>query len=228
MSTFTLWNVPQACLWIASRDEEQVARLKGNHTFAELAFENELAWHDIDDPEALPPLPGWIADAQRQLLGACVVEKIKLMGLPSSGGASQQIPSPACAKARFFYNRLEGGECLGPPGTPPGDYWTDLQIVAEDVRGVWPVDRSADAGSSPSIPASAQPAEGDRNRPAGNRPFHDDVLAAEVSASVRTGEFKTPHRAALARKNDIQGYGTEDSKVRRIAEKARKLLRPRG
>jgi hypothetical protein len=160
MATFTLWNAPQACLWIASRDEMLVARLKENHTFAELAMETEVAWDDEawdgnDDPEAFPPLPGWIGRAQKELLGACVRGAIKLMGRPSSGGVSEEIPGPACATARFFCESLERGECLGPPGTPPGDYWTDIQVVADDVRRVWPVDRSAAAASSPSIPATA-------------------------------------------------------------------------
>ena len=207
------WNAPQACLWIATRDEVQVRELKENGTFAELAIETELAWDDvarddIDDPEAFPALPGWIVNAQEELLGACVRGTIKLMGRPSSGGVSEEIPGPACATARFFCNHLDRGECLGPPGTPPGDYWTDLQVVPEDVRRVWPANRSDAASSSSSI----------------KQGYDDDALVAEVAATVRSGEFKSVRAAALARKSDIQGHGTEDSKVRRIAEKVRKLV----
>jgi hypothetical protein len=72
MSAFTLWNAPQACLWIASRDEAQVGGLKERHTFAELAMETEVAWDYVDDPEVLPPVPGWIVTSQNELLGACV------------------------------------------------------------------------------------------------------------------------------------------------------------
>jgi hypothetical protein len=159
-----LWNAPQACLWFASRDEVQVRDLKKNHTFAELAMETEVAWDDLDDPEVLPPLPGWIVTAQEELLAACLRGDIKLMGRPSSGGVSEEIPGPACATARFFCLHLDRGECLGPPGTPPGDYWTDLQVAAEDVRRVWPADRSAAAASSPSIPAIVHLSPADQAR----------------------------------------------------------------
>jgi hypothetical protein len=150
MSAFTLWTAPQACLWIATQNEVQLRELKQNSTFAELAFETELGWDDIDDPEDLPPLPGWIANAQEELLGACVHGDPKLIGRPSSGGASEEIPGPACATARFFCESLERGECLGPPGTPPGIFWRDIRVVADDVRRVWPADRFAAAASSPS------------------------------------------------------------------------------
>jgi hypothetical protein len=161
---YELWNAVKACVWIASRDEAQVAKLKEKHTFIELGLETELAWHDIDDPEALPPLPGWIGPTQEELLGACVEGRIKLLGVPSSGGASQEIPGPACAVAQFFIESLDQGECLGPPGAPPGKYWTHLRILADDMRRVWPADSSVDAASSPSTPANPQPspAEGEQ------------------------------------------------------------------
>jgi hypothetical protein len=165
MSAFTLWNAPQACLWIASRDEAQVGGLKERHTFAELAMETEVAWDYVDDPEVLPPVPGWIVTSQIELLGACVRGTINLMGRPSSGGVSENIPGPACATARFFCTHRDRGECLGPPGTPPGVYWTDLQVAAEDVRRIWPADRSADSASSPSIPAIAQLSAADGEQP---------------------------------------------------------------
>ena len=150
----TLWNAPQTCVWIRSRDEMQVAKLRNNHTFAELAMETEIAWDDVDAADPLPPLPGWIGNAQRELLGACVRGAIRLIGRPSSGGASEEVPGPACATARFFLNHLDRGECLGPPGTPPGVYWTDLWVLAEDVRRVWPADESAGVASSALLPAA--------------------------------------------------------------------------
>ena len=78
MARFTLWNAPQACLWIASRDEARVARLKENHTFAELAMETEGG----SISRVFPLLPDWILDAQKELLGACVSGAIKLIGRP--------------------------------------------------------------------------------------------------------------------------------------------------
>ena len=49
MSTFTLWTLSQACLWIASRDDAAVASLPENYTFAVLAFHVELELIDSDD-----------------------------------------------------------------------------------------------------------------------------------------------------------------------------------
>jgi hypothetical protein len=62
-------------------------------------------------------------------------------------------------------------------------------------------------------------------QPAGNRPFNDGQLAAEVAASVRRGEFSSYRAAATARADEIAGYGMPDSKIRRIAEKARNVGR---
>ena len=145
MAASDLWSAPQLCLWIATRDEVKVRELRKNCTFAELAMETEVAWLDaardgIGDPETFPPLPGWIETAREELLGAGVRGTIKLLGRPSSGRVSEEIPGPALSTARFFCIRLGGGECLGPPGTPPGDYWTDIQGVPEDARRVWPAE----------------------------------------------------------------------------------------
>jgi hypothetical protein len=195
-----IWNAVQACLWSATQDEARVARLRETHTFIELAMETELAGDDVADSEASPP-PGWIGHTQKELLGACAAGKIKLMGVPSTGGPSREIPGSACAVARFFCNHLDQGECLGPPGAPPGVYWTHLRVVADDVRRVWPAIASpspqaialaitlATARRSPAeseLPAEdeqpKEPKGADHAAPAGNRPFGDDASADDASS----------------------------------------------
>jgi hypothetical protein len=146
MAASGLWSPPQACLWIDRREE--VARPLETHTFFELALETgaDVVWNGIS-PMTFPILPDWIVDAQKELLGACFRGDIKLIGRPSSGGSSEEIPGPACATARFFCVSLRRGEWLGLPEIPPRVYWTDLWVAAEDVRRIWPADRSATAAN---------------------------------------------------------------------------------
>ena len=233
---FTIWNTVQACVWFASRDNVAVSSLPENYTFAALAFhaEQELIDGDDDDhavvidkgmtfaqlhelrdqiaeyfgpQKADRPGTAWIVTAQKELLAACGHGALKMTGRSLYGGPSRAIPAEAFATLRFFGR--DGVDCLGPPDLVDADCWRDLRLLAEDVRRVWPADGSADAASSPSSI---------------KRGFDDDALVAELAAAVRRGEYKSAHAAALARKSDIQGRGTEDSKVRRIADKVRDLL----
>ncbi len=190
MSTFTLWTPPQACLWYASRDDAAVASLPENYTFAVLAFHVELELIDSDDdhtvviekgmtfgqlhelrdqiaeylgpPKADMPGTAWIEGAQKELLAACANGALKMTGRPLYGGPSRETPAEAFATFRFF--ERDGVDCLGPPDLADADCWRDLRLLPEDVRRIWPADRSAAAASSPSMPAIAQPspAEGEQ------------------------------------------------------------------
>lgn len=243
---YEFWSALQACVWIASRDDAAVSSLPDNFTFAMLGFHVELELIDSDDDahavviekgmsfgqlrglldiiaeyfgpqQADRPRTAWIESAQKELLAACGHGVLKMAGRSLYGGASGEMPAGAFATFRFF--ERDGVDCLGPPDLVDADCWRDLRLRADDVRRVWHKDRSAGAGAAPSMPAINQ-----KNLPTGNRPFDDDALVAEIAATVRNAEFPSVRAAVLARKAHIQGYGTEDSKVRRIAEKVRKLL----
>ena len=118
-------------------------------------------------------MPGtaWIEGAQKELLAVCANGALKMTGRPLYGGPSREIPAEAFATFRFF--ERDGVDCLGPPDLVDADCWRDLRLLPEDVRRVWPADRSAAAASSPSIPAIAQPspAEGEQaEKLSGRRP----------------------------------------------------------
>ena len=181
MSAFTLWNAPQACLWIASQDDAAVSSLPENYTFAVLGFQLELELIDSDEDHAVlidvgmtfdqllglrdqlaeylgpskADIPGtaWIGRAQNELLTACANGALKMTGRPLYGGPSREIPAEAFATFRFF--ERDGVDCLGPPDLVDADCWRDLRLLPEDARRVWPAEGSADAAPSPSIPATA-------------------------------------------------------------------------
>ena len=52
------WNAPQACLWIASRDDAAVASLPENYTFNVLAFHVEMELNDSDDHDHTVAIEG--------------------------------------------------------------------------------------------------------------------------------------------------------------------------
>jgi len=184
------WNTPQACLWFASRDDAAVASLPEDYTFNMLAFHVEMELNDSDDHDHTVAIEGmtlgqylklrdqiaknfgphnadkpgtaWIDRAQKELLAACASGALKMTGRSLYGGPSREILAEAFATFRFF--QRDGVDCLGPPDLVDADCWRDLRLLAEDVRRVWPTDGSADAASSASIPAVAQPspAEGEQ------------------------------------------------------------------
>jgi hypothetical protein len=82
-----------------------------------------------------------------------------------------------------------------------------------------------DAAVASEFPKSAKPAASVPpipSEPSGNKRFPDDKLVAEVAEAKRRGLFRSYRAAAIARVEEIGGFGTEDSRIRRIADKARK------
>jgi hypothetical protein len=217
-------SVVKACLWIGSRDEAKVASLREDWPFIALAIETRLAWDDID-PEALPPLPGWVELAQRELLDACVRGDIKLIGIPSSGGASEVIPAAACAMARFFWH--DQSECLGPPGSPPGQYWTHVKAVVDDVRRVWPARQTGTQNATHGSDGreEALPSETSRTPGSGNTAYNDEGLVERAISGMKEGKYKSARAAARALSAQIAGHGAAESKERRLADKIRARLK---
>ena len=66
----------------------------------------------------------------------------------------------------------------------------------------------------------SSPGDGTIKLKAGNRPYNDDEVVAEVKAAVKLGTYKSYRDAALALIDKVKGSGTPESKARRIARKA--------
>ena len=239
MSRFTEWTLAQACLWIGSKDEVQVAALRLNHSFAELAAAAELDRHDnigrADQPD-------WIVAAQMELLAAARAgiarDGLEITGQPSNGDPRSVVPPKQCT--RIFRGRKFPGtyetllseteaECLGQPG---GVYWTELRVQADDVRRLWPAVIEPAAEPEPvAEPAAPAQAEGNaRDRPrkvgkpgAGNVPYNsDDDLVERALKGMEEHKYKSANAAAWAMVEEIEGGGGDESRVRRLAAKIRK------
>jgi hypothetical protein len=219
---FTIWNTAQACVWIASRDDVAVSSLPENYTFAALAFHVELELIDSDDDHAVVidkgmtfgqlhelrdqmaeyfgpqeadrPGTAWIGSAQKELLAACGHAALKMTGRSLYGGPSREISAEAFATFRFF--ERDGVDCLGPPDLVDADCWRDLRLQAEDVRRVWPADRTADATSSPSIPAIPQLSPADGEQPE-NFEQKSEQTADQKHAPRRAGAKRFQRAAVL-------------------------------
>jgi hypothetical protein len=135
--SYTKWNPVQACAWIASRDDAVVAKLAG-YNFIQLAIEVEREGDGI-----IGPRPGWIAAAQSELLDACYAGALTMTGSSLYGGSSTAIPAAAFA-SKFRFHERNGADCLGPPNLADADCWCDLELQADQVRGVWAKDGTQD------------------------------------------------------------------------------------
>ncbi|GEP57326.1 hypothetical protein [Reyranella soli] len=178
------WNIPQACLWIASHDDDLAASL-ADQTFARLAFTAELESIDSEDedhavmigdgmsygqllelldqtteyfgpPKADTPGTAWIGGAQKELLAACGRGALKMTGRSLYGGPSREIPPEAFDTLRFF--ERDGVNCLGPPDMVDADCWRDLRVQADDVRRLWSAMAEPAAAPAASSIAAAPPA----------------------------------------------------------------------
>jgi hypothetical protein len=137
------WNPPQICIWIATRDEVLVNRLRPNHTFAELAFEEEMAGR----------LRRTIGALQLELLEAATTAVIVFRGRFNGRGFGDVVPSVCFTESNFFdelpfstnagdsetiVDRKSGGVLLRPADLQSSDYWDRLVVDSSEVMKQWP------------------------------------------------------------------------------------------
>jgi hypothetical protein len=159
------WTMPQACLWWASHDEAQVSSLRRNVAFIELAVLADLDKHD-NIGSLHQGWIGSAQDALRDAMRTGAIKAVGCSSLDGTkqeipayvcGGGAQFflnryfrpiMDEPKADACRAFgevpedWDRLKGemeaaedGECFGDPA---GLHWTNVRLLAADVRRVWP------------------------------------------------------------------------------------------
>jgi hypothetical protein len=235
----TRWSLAQICVWIATKNASLGSALYPRSTIFDagfVVFDAALAsirsealdagTRDVDidaeteqgaarrkDLESRCLALVW--EAREKLLEALPDEQNKLVAIGRANGRGDTGPiKPELWVGLTLHDEPGKGPGHGVVARPEdglnssATWFDEISLAVDDVLRVWPADGSAAAPSAPS-----------RTR----RGYDDDAIVAEIDAAIRRGEFKSPYTAALARKSDIQGGGTENSKVRRVAEKVRKL-----
>jgi hypothetical protein len=241
------WSAPQAAVWIATRDEKAVKDAAHDKGFA-YAKRRKLLSVSVAGalPIALEAAPAELlrkaCEDRFKIMGSRWGDgtpeevPVETDGLRIGDRYDERA---GCVRAQIGDNHSFSG------WTPASPYWQHLYVSAGECRKCWPPETSRIAvplDASESIiehvetEAAVAPVAPTRNTatidmpplpaptptgPVGNRPFDDSKLVAEVAAAKRRGDFRSYRAAATARAAEISGYGTPESKIKRIAEKAR-------
>ena len=141
------WSIPQAIVWIVTRNEAQVLRAASLRVMSSLRRVTAIT--SGSSPEESPVS---FAAAPDELIRAWQTRRISLHGRKWAGEPSQLIPNRSSLRLRD-----RGGQtCLGEDTlyfeTHP--YWSDLWVRVEDCKRCWPgVDRQRVATSRSSLAA---------------------------------------------------------------------------
>jgi hypothetical protein len=240
------WSALQAFTWMVLRNDGLVRGVKPVRSLYDLRYGGSLRWTDlapVDDPSGAVPIS--IDSAPAELAHAASIGKITLYG--RKGGAGPSVPIPTQANLEF---RDEGGQLLihGTERTAYASrkqYWSDLSVLVTDCKACWPSPdslplpgRTDGAPAQPPVESAAivlqglakpvehAPVPGQllpkvSKRGAGNKPYVDEPLIVRGLEGMTTGAYKSALAAADAMADEIEGGGTLQSKVRRLANKIR-------
>jgi hypothetical protein len=150
----TYWSAIQACVWIATRDERLVARVRPKTSLAETFFAEEdenIAGRSLDDADRRITLESAAAGeeapdvfgARRQILTAAAEGNIAVVGRLRGSGNAVEIPRLAWANLEIRDHSNYGVVAASPDLFDPlADWWDSLRIEQRVVQRQWPFPRT--------------------------------------------------------------------------------------
>jgi hypothetical protein len=195
------WSIPQAIVWIVSHDVAAATDAVSIRFLSEIERLPLPHFFSIGDE---PPIAS--RRAPDLLLSAIRRGTVEVVGRVCGKGKSVRVSLYGMIEPCLKHH--DGGLCIvDDSGGWPIHYWSELAMRPNECMRQWPDGR-------PALPTR------------GNKPADDDKAIAKVIAAVRaTKGEKSPYAAAMDIIDEISGGGSQDSRARRVADKARRAMR---